>query len=94
MSDTVLCGKMFVEGALQYAEVAIDDGKITAVAKHIPGGDERIDLGSSKTVLPGFIDPHVHLRDPGLTYKEDIGTGAEAGGVPEGTAGDGRSGRP
>lgn len=29
-------------------------------------------------VMPGFVDLHVHLRDPGLTYKEDIGTGAAA----------------
>lgn len=78
MPDMVICGKMFVEGALQYAEVAVDDGKISVVAKHIPGGDERIDLGSSKTVLPGFIDPHVHLRDPGMTQKEDFSTGTLA----------------
>ena len=30
-------------------------------------------------VMPGLVDLHVHLRDPGFTYKEDIGTGAEAG---------------
>ena len=76
MPETVICGKMFVEGTLQYAEVAVDGGKITAVAKHIPGGDERIELGSSKTVLPGFIDPHVHFRDPGLTEKENFQTGS------------------
>ncbi len=29
-------------------------------------------------VMPGFVDLHVHLRDPGQTYKEDIGTGAQA----------------
>ena len=37
-----------------------------------------------KYVMPGFIDLHVHFRDPGLTYKEDIITGsraAAAGGV-------------
>ncbi len=29
-------------------------------------------------VMPGFVDLHVHLRDPGQTYKEDIGTGSQA----------------
>lgn len=72
----VICGKMFVEGQLQYAEAAVDDGKITKVAKSIPGGDERLELGSSMTVLPGFIDPHVHFRDPGMTQKEDFSTGS------------------
>ena len=36
------------------------------------------------TVVPGLVDMHVHLRDPGFTYKEDIHTGcgaAVAGGV-------------
>ena len=33
---------------------------------------------TGKYVMPGFIDLHVHLRDPGLTYKEDIVTGANA----------------
>lgn len=40
-------------------------------------GDEVIDAEGSY-VMPGFIDLHVHLRDPGLTYKEDIKTGSEA----------------
>jgi len=84
MPELVVCGKMFVDGDLRYGEIAIDDGKITAVGRSITGGDERIDLGSSRTILPGFIDPHVHLRDPGLTQKEDFSTGtlsALCGGV-------------
>ena len=76
MPELVICGKMFVEGTIQYAEVAVDGGRITAVAKSIPGGDERIELGSSKTMLPGFIDPHVHFRDPGMTHKETFSTGS------------------
>ena len=34
--------------------------------------------GAGLTAAPGFVDVHVHFRDPGLTYKEDILTGAEA----------------
>ncbi|MCQ2070655.1 MAG: dihydroorotase family protein [archaeon] len=82
--EQVICGRMFVDGELKYAEVGIDEGKIVAVGKHVPGGDERIDLGTSVTVLPGFMDPHVHFRDPGLTQKEDFSTGtasAVCGGV-------------
>ncbi len=36
-----------------------------------------IDAGG-KVVAPGLVDPHVHFRDPGFTYKEDIETGARA----------------
>ena len=40
--------------------------------------DEEIIDATGKYVMPGFIDLHVHLRDPGLTYKEDIATGTAA----------------
>ncbi len=76
--DTVICGRMYVDGQLGYAEVGISDGKIATVGKNVPGGDRRIDLGTSITVLPGFMDPHVHMRDPGMTQKEDFPTGTSA----------------
>ena len=42
--------------------------------------DESIRIDASNCwVMPGLVDLHVHLRDPGFTYKEDIGTGPEAG---------------
>lgn len=76
--DSVICGRMYVDGQLGYTEVGISDGKIAAVGKNVPGGDRRIDLGTSITVLPGFMDPHVHMRDPGMTQKEDFPTGTSA----------------
>ena len=76
--DQVICGRMYVDGELRYTEVGITDGKITEVGKHVAGGEERIELGTSITVLPGFMDPHVHMRDPGLTHKEDFPTGTTA----------------
>ncbi len=39
---------------------------------------EIIDLKGEKYLLPGVIDPHVHMRDPGLTHKEDLYTGSMA----------------
>lgn len=84
MAELVVCGNMFVNGRLQYMEAAVDGGKITEVAKSIRGGERRIDAGTSGTVMPGFIDPHVHLRDPGMTHKETFSTGtlsAVCGGV-------------
>jgi dihydroorotase len=43
----------------------------------LPEGTERIDL-SGKWLMPGFIDMHVHLREPGEEYKESIATGTKA----------------
>jgi dihydroorotase len=60
------------------ADVLIEDGQITAVAGSIaPGGYRLLDAGGC-VVTPGLIDLHVHLRDPGLTHKEDIASGTAA----------------
>lgn len=59
-------------------DVEIVDGVITKVAKAIKGkADQQIDAKGC-FVMPGFIDLHVHFRDPGLEYKEDIETGSKA----------------
>ena len=57
--------------------MAIEDGKIAKISKSSIDGDKEIDL-NRQLVLPGLIDPHVHFRDPGLTYKEDFKTGSMA----------------
>jgi len=67
------------------AGIAVNDGKIVAIAsnENLPQSSRTIDA-SGLFVLPGVIDVHVHLRDPGYTYKEDFGSGtaaAAAGGV-------------
>ncbi len=73
--DLILQGNAYVNGELGYAEIGIENGKIAKVSKSIPGACRRIDAGRS-IILPGFTDPHVHFRDPGMTHKEDFGTGS------------------
>ena len=79
MNDTdvekVIQGRAFIDGELRYAEIGISDGRIVTVGKLVSGGDERVDVGTSGIILPGFIDPHVHFRDPGMTNKETFDTG-------------------
>lgn len=59
--------------------VLLDNGKITEITSTntVPSGYEVIDAGGC-IVSPGFIDMHVHLRDPGQEYKEDIESGTRA----------------
>ena len=76
------CVSMAIEDGkiLDYSDcvsMAIEDGKIAKISKSSIEGDKEIDL-DGQLVLPGLIDPHVHFRDPGLTYKEDFKTGSMA----------------
>lgn len=61
------------------AGVAIESGKIVTISKNslLPEATRTIDLEGS-LLLPGIVDPHVHFREPGLTYKEDFSTGSKA----------------
>jgi allantoinase len=67
------------------ADVACRDGRVVALAEPGSAGpaDEAVDA-RGLLVFPGFIDPHVHSRDPGMTEKEDFAhatRAAAAGGV-------------
>jgi dihydroorotase len=60
-------------------DVVITDGRIERVAAPAPAskGAEVVDVWG-KVVCPGFIDIHVHLREPGFEYKETVATGTRA----------------
>ena len=62
----------------QVGDILIRDGMIETIADHISESADRVVDANGKTVLPGLIDMHVHLRDPGYTYKEDVLSGCEA----------------
>ena len=61
------------------ADLLVKDGKIAEIGRNLkaPAGTQVLDV-SGKLVLPGFVDLHVHLREPGFEYKETIKTGAAA----------------
>jgi len=65
-------------------DILIVDERIANVAPNIDDADTQVIDASGYHILPGLIDAHVHLRDPGATHKEDFFTGtraALAGGV-------------
>ena len=59
-------------------DIGIDGGKIVSLGKTDEHAQRVIDAKGKLCALPGLFDMHVHFRDPGLTYKEDIITGANA----------------
>ena len=71
--------RVFVDGALHLADVFIRDGRIISVSQGLeaPASAVSIDLHNA-AVFPGFVDVHVHLREPGFSYKETIRTGTLA----------------
>lgn len=71
-----------VDGTIKQADLIIEKGKIKTIAprgtlKHIPSALKVLDAAGSM-VIPGLIDMHVHLREPGEEYKETVITGARA----------------
>lgn len=61
------------------ADVLIEKGRIAAVGRNLPAlpGGTTIQA-DGKLVMPGFVDLHVHFREPGFEYKETIQTGCAA----------------
>ena len=68
-------------GTITKGTLRIEDNLIKNIypeAGDISLPEEEVIDATGKYIMPGFIDLHVHLRDPGLTYKEDIATGTAA----------------
>ncbi len=59
-------------------DILIANGRIQKIGDDLQEGDARVIDASGKVVMPGFLDLHVHLREPGFEYKETIETGAKA----------------
>lgn len=59
-------------------DLLIRDGRVAEIAESISANDAEVFDAAGLTVAPGFIDLHVHLREPGFEYKETIESGARA----------------
>ena len=59
-------------------DILVEEKKIVKVAEHITDAADKVIDAKGCFVMPGFIDLHVHLRDPGLEYKETLKTGGDA----------------
>ncbi len=57
-------------------DILVEDGIIKEISDHINIQADEVIMAEGLFVMPGFIDLHVHLREPGFEYKETIKTGA------------------
>lgn len=71
-------GNVVLETGVEKKDILVKDGKILKIADKIECKDEREIDASGLHVFPGLIDMHVHLREPGFEYKEDIESGTKA----------------
>ena len=83
MLDKNLCclknAKILTEKGFQISNIIIRDGKVAEVGSSVHEKfDGKIIDVNEKIVVPSFVDMHVHLREPGFSYKETIATGTEA----------------
>ncbi|MBR2895239.1 MAG: dihydroorotase [Oscillospiraceae bacterium] len=71
--------KVYDNGALNTADVLVRNGHIAAIGREVQSapGASSICLNDC-VIFPGFVDVHVHLREPGFSYKETVKTGTLA----------------
>lgn len=85
MKTLIRGGEVVLLNGVEKLDILIEDKKIVKLGKKVtPDGDCKVIDAAGKTVFPGIIDIHVHLREPGYEGKEDIESGsraAMAGGV-------------
>ncbi len=80
MTDLLLKGGTLIDGeGRRRGDVLVRDGRIAAIGPSIyeASGAETVDCGG-KLISAGFVDVHVHFREPGQSYKETIRTGSLA----------------
>ena len=76
----VISGRVFFRGQLEPLSIGIDEKGQIAAIKKVLRGDEQIDHGDA-LILPGCVDLHVHMRDPGLRRKEDFPSGTRSAAI-------------
>ena len=70
---------VFRKGTAEKLSVLVEDGRIVSLSKEAPTlSDARVIELKNGSLFPGFVDVHVHLREPGFSYKETIATGTRA----------------
>lgn len=71
-------GQVVLKNTVEKKDILIKDGKIVKIADNITENGESVLNADGLHIFPGLIDMHVHLREPGYEYKEDIESGTKA----------------
>jgi len=78
-TDILIRNVRLVDAMLERSgDLYIHEGCISAIGTRLSIPDASVIEGDGRTLLPAFVDLHVHFRDPGFTHKEDILSGSRA----------------
>lgn len=78
MKTLIKNGEIYIDQNWIKKDILIEGTLIVEIDNEINENADEIIDAQGKKVIPGFVDLHCHLRDPGQTYKEDIHTGTRA----------------
>lgn len=78
MDYTLTNARIFTENGFLDANMFISNCRIVDISTNVPSSDSTIFNLNNNYIFPGFIDVHVHLREPGFFYKETIASGTMA----------------
>lgn len=71
-------GTVWQGGVFRPLTLTLSEGRIVSLSDAVPSADARVIDLRGCYIVPGFVDVHVHLREPGFSYKETIATGTAA----------------
>ena len=71
-------GTVVTSNGRRRADLLVRDGRIVALGEGLEGAGARVEDVTGLHLAPGFVDIHVHLRDPGALDSEDLATGLES----------------
>ena len=71
-------GTVYYQGKMQKVDVLIQNGVVCKIDRDIQADGCPVIDSSKFNIIPGLADVHVHLREPGFSYKETILTGTKA----------------
>lgn len=77
-ATAIICDRIIAPGGVMKGVVIVENGKIAGVTESLPSTDLTIIDAGSQVLMPGVIDPHVHINEPGRTNWEGFDTATKA----------------
>ena len=78
MKYLIKSANVYIDNSFSSVDLFIDGGSIVSIGQDLTVSDATVISAEGLTVFPGFTDVHVHLREPGFSYKETVASGTLA----------------